>query len=116
MQSVKIKRSELLEKIKANRAAHVKDYDEAMVGYRQTVFKKLEEALAEIKSGGKIITRLDLVAPVTQAEDYDRAIAMLEMSVDDVIELSAHEFDNYVLDNWSWKNIALTANAMYKGR
>lgn len=60
-----------------------------------------------------IFLKSDLVAPENYISDYIRAIAMLEMSVDDVISLSQIQFDQYVMDKWVWKDSFKAINATY---
>jgi hypothetical protein len=35
---------------------------------------------------------------------------MLEMSAEDLVQLTAEEFDQYVLDNWRWRRFAFETN------
>lgn len=114
MNDVKINKTELLVKIIANRLAHETDYNEAMTAYRKKAIEKLTEMLKSAKSGGNILINTGLTQPVNQLSSYDKAIAMLEMSVDKEIELSERDFDCYVLDNWDWKAFTLMANSAYK--
>ena len=52
--------------------------------------------------------------PVSYADSYTRAIRMLELSVDDVIELEQDVFNQLVLDEWNWKRNFILSNATYK--
>ena len=56
---------------------------------------------------------INLAEPVDHTADYDRILAMLEMSVDDTISLSAQEFNQYVLDNWELSRLASYTNQSY---
>ena len=113
MQTVKINKAELLTVVKANREQHRKIFDEAITGYRECAIKELDAMLAEAKTGKRIRRSVSLVEPVDQTREYDKAIRMLEMSVEDVIELEDHEFSNYVLDDWGWKKSFLASNRAY---
>lgn len=113
MREVKIKKIELLEKVKTNRRAHEAEYVAALKGYRQEATDQLRCALFDAENGGPVKLRFDLDAPISQVKEYDRVIAMLEMSTEDVIVLSSHEFQQYVLDDWSWKELASSTNARY---
>lgn len=114
MDKVRIDKGDLLKKIKENREAHRKDYDEAVVGFKATAVDMMELYLRKAKEGGEITLHIDLRRPVNKLAEYDRAIAMLMLSVDAVIELTVYEFDCYVLDNWNWKLEATLANGAYK--
>ena len=54
-----------------------------------------------------------LPKPRTYAKEYETAIAMLEWTVDDVIELDSSQFQNFVLDDWSWKKQFSDSNTLY---
>lgn len=115
MQSVKVRREDLLEKLTANREEHAKEAAEAKENYREAVVKRLSEMLKQAKSGGKLETNVSLPSPQDNTRDYDNAIAMVQMSAEDIIELSAIEFRQYVLDQWAWRDSALLANSLYSG-
>ena len=102
MQQVTVKRSELLERLETNRSQHRDLFLKAQDGYRAQVVRELEAMLKEARDGKRIRRTVQLQEPVDQTREYDRAIAMLSMSVDDVIELSARDFQCYVLDQWDW--------------
>lgn len=116
MELVKIKKSVLLETLKKNRKAHRAIFEEAQVGYRAEAIKLLDKALQDAREGRKIITFVSLKTPINQTSDYDRAIKMIEMSVDENIEISEHDFACYILDDWSWKQNVMTTNAFYIGK
>ena len=40
---------------------------------------------------------------------------MIEMSVDENIEISEHDFACYILDDWGWKQNFMQTNAFYMG-
>src|SRR5262249_50853591 len=100
MNTVKIKREELLTKERANRDAHRTLFLKAQEGYRKLVIEELDRMLADAKAGRRIVRSINLAEPANHTGDYDRILAMLEMSVDDTITLDAQEFNQYVLDNW----------------
>jgi len=45
---------------------------------------------------------------------YKRAIRMLELSVEDIIEVEEDIFNQLVLDEWSWKNQFVNLTLLYK--
>lgn len=99
MDNVTVKRTDLLEKLKENRTNHSQLYKDAVEGFFTDTKKKLEKALARIEKN-EIISSVSVTQPTDHTEKYDEAIAMLEMSVSDEIELRSSEFNNYVLDKW----------------
>lgn len=112
MKTVKINKSALLEAIKKNRSKHENDVIIAIEAYKKEAFMQYEAAIILLKNTGKV-SRIILQEPVDKRDDYDRVLKMLEMSADVVIELDNHEFDQYVMDNWEWKNHASFANSTY---
>jgi hypothetical protein len=113
MNTVKVKREELLTKVRANREAHRDLFLKAQANYRKFIIEELDRMLAEAKAGRKIRRSIDLVQPRDHTSDYDRTIMMLEMSVDDTIILDATEFDQYVRDVWAWSQYDGTTLGQY---
>lgn len=116
MKSVKINTKKLLEVIKANRETHIKEYDTAVVEYRKDAIAELAANLKQAKSGGEIIHHISIVQPQNYSETYNTAIRMLELSEDEVTELSMSEFQQYVEDNWHWKGAFLASTSMYNAK
>ncbi len=112
MNEVSVKKKELLTTIQANRATHRQEFEAALEGYRTHVVAELERTLMEARRG-QTIRGVSFTVPSDHTDDYDRAIRMLEMSVDEEIEISQHDFAQYVMDDWSWKRDFLTTNSLY---
>jgi len=110
---VSVDKKELLEKLEENRTKHRAIFEEAIVGYRECAIELLDKRLAAIKSGKKINMIFKVIEPQDHTTDYDVAIAMIKMSVDDTIELDQTQFQCYVLDDWRWKRDFLYSNAQY---
>lgn len=115
MKEVKIKREDLLQKVRENRIAHKADLcelreemvkDITAYHYRQLEFLKAEDM-------ENVDTHFNFPIPEDHTEDYEQVITMLEMSVDDEIVLDHHEFQQYVMDNWAWKGEHLRNMAFY---
>ena len=113
MQSVKVERQGLIEKVRTNCDSHRELFLKAQEGYRKLVIEELDRMLADAKAGRPIRRSISLTEPSDHTKDYDRVIAMLEMSVDDTVTLDASDFDRYVLDNWDWSRFALSTNPAY---
>ena len=121
MQEVKVYRLALVAKITENRASHAKAYDEAMVGYRAAVEKAILKALRDHRK--RKLTPYEAIYPLrkldppqSHLDEYDRLLAMLEMSVDSEITLAEHEFRQFVLDEWTWKREFIASTSAYAGR
>jgi hypothetical protein len=93
MNDVKVKREELLNKVRANRDAHRSLFLLAQEGYRKLVIEELDKMLANARAGLPIKRSVSLTEPSDHTKDYDRVVAMLEMSVEETITLEAQDFD-----------------------
>ena len=113
LHTIKVKKDELLAKLVANRATHRAIFLDAQTGFREVVIHELDRRLKDARAGRAINIVFTMPAPVDQTGEYDRAIKMLEMSVDDVIELDEDQFSNFVLDEWRWKQQVHATNSMY---
>ena len=116
MQQVKVNKKELLMVLKLNRAKHLEEFNSASKIFIQDAIEKLQSMLTTAQNKGKIIQSLGLTEPVSYVSSYDTAIKMLEMSVDDIIELSQQEFIQYVEDSWGWKQSFVTTTSMYNNK
>jgi hypothetical protein len=104
MQQVTVRKQDLLAKLRENRKEHHNIFLEAQKSYREAAIKLLDQQLALARNGSPfMLSRIvKLAEPQDHTKDYDRAIAMLEMSVGDTITITAQEFANFVEDNWQW--------------
>lgn len=110
---MKFKKDELLEILQKNKDQHREIFKEACEGWRSCMLARLHSLVDDVKSGNPIKIHLGLSMPVDQTLDYDRAIKMLEMCVDDVIELDENTFANYVMDDWRWTHDFIASNVRY---
>jgi len=113
MKQVKVSVYSLLDILRKNREIHKNAMDEITQAYRQKVIVELDKALQAAKEGRRIITDLNLVSPLNMTYCYDRAIGMLEISVDSEIEITAEEYSNYVLDKWHWSGTVSSSSSFY---
>lgn len=117
MNAVKINRLELLTIVRENATKHVADYEEAVEDYKKAALKIATDNLALVQTGdvAQIAKFKNLPSyPVNYATSYTRAIRMLELSVDEVIEVEEDVFNQLVLDEWSWKHQFAASSALYK--
>ena len=115
MNQVRVKKTELLEILKKNKAEHEAIFAEAQKTWQTAVVKELTSQLA-IASENKLPSLLKLKKlepPKSYASEYERAIGMLEMSVDDVVEIDQQEYQNYVRDIWNWSRNWAYSNSAY---
>jgi hypothetical protein len=109
----KLEKEELLYILRKNRGNHEAIWLEALEEYRKKVIEELERSIADAKAKKGIRTYISLQEPKSYLAEYNTVIEMLEMSEDDYVELDYNDFNNYVKDNWRWKNDFLTSNAAY---
>lgn len=117
MNSIKMNRIQLLEIVRENKEKHIAEFIEAVNDYKllvlkisQSNFKLAKTADLEEFKGIKPIPS----TPTSYEDSYKRAIRMLELSIEDVIEIEEDIFNQLVLDEWLWKRGFVTANTMYK--
>lgn len=124
MREVKVKREDLLKKVKENRVTHIKEYREAVEGYKSAAIAELAKGMIQLKKQvddletGEMIrlstVSFNLAVPQDHTKDYDQVIAMLEMSVDDTLTIRSDEFACFVMDDWDWKQDFLNTSMLYK--
>jgi hypothetical protein len=103
MERLKVKTADLVKVLKENRQKHVNEYKEAVRQFRLRAAEALKRELDKCVSGKKFETNLGMTRPTSHEKDYDLVIKMLEMSVEDVTILDHNEFNQFVMDEWSWK-------------
>lgn len=117
MNSIKMKRLELLDIVRANKAKHIAEFLESVADYKVLVLQisaansKLAKT-ADLEQFKKI--KALPAAPKSYEDSYKRAERMLELSVEDIIEVEEDIFNQLVLDEWQWKQSFSVSNAMYK--
>lgn len=117
MNAIKMNRVELLDIVRKNKETHVTEYAESVEDYKKLVLQVAQANLKLAKSGDvEQFTYIKHLPqrPQSYEQSYTRAIRMLELSVDEVIEVEEDVFNQLVLDEWHWKHQFTTSNAMYK--
>ena len=113
MEDMKYARLGVLEKLKSNRIKHHADYENAIKGFKEAVVVGLELALTDAKAGKEYRLVLNEYKPTSYLTQYDRAIAMFEMSIQEEVVLTMQDFTQYVLDIWSWSDNFTAATSKY---
>jgi hypothetical protein len=104
--SINVKRTDLLTKLRENRDKHAAEFKVAMEGFRMEVLNVLEDAVAKLEKDDKSFDKglfMNEDPPQDHTADYDLVIGMMEMSVDEIIQMDSNSFNQYVMDNWAWK-------------
>lgn len=117
MKNVKIDKVNLLDIVRSNKQTHVSAYNESVNDYIAAALKIAEANLELAKSGD--LDQIQKIRslppkPVSYEDAYTRAIRMLELSVDAIIELDDHNFSQLVLDEWQWKQNFTATSSLYK--
>lgn len=113
---IRVNKSQLVGKIKENKANHVKEYEQAVKDYKEEAAKQLSDLSKKLEEG-KTNLKLELVSPVNKSDEYDKLIAMFETwEVDDFVDLSQEEFNQYVMDETSFAIHAKGLNTYYSSR
>jgi hypothetical protein len=109
-QTVNVKRVDLLTALKANLELHQREYEEAVIEYRQKLYKDLTKAAELVGLEGKLAPseyelkqiKVNFNFPPNYTQMYIEVIEMLEMSVDETINLDAQHFKMYIKNQWGW--------------
>ena len=115
MDYVKVNKDDLIRAIISNKNEHIKKYNDAIAGYKTKLIEKLYEAVELAIHDKELITTIIMPAPkpINHKSDYDLAIGMLEMSVEEIVEISDEQYRNFILDDWSWKSSFTTSSTSY---
>ena len=117
MNSIKMERVKLLEIVRENKEKHIAAYNESVEDYKAAVLKiaKRNHFLAKTGDLNQIGQMKKFPNhPVSYEDNYTKAIRMLELSVEDVIDIEEHIFNQLVLDEWGWKQQFVATGALYK--
>jgi len=110
---------EVLKKLRANREAHAEIVVESRKGFVQRAREALSGRLDDLAEGKVITLEFSLQPPQDHTRQYDLAIAMLELhqnAGEETIALKAADVQQFILDDWTWMDGFLLANAGYSGK
>lgn len=113
MRTVTIQKSAFVEKVTSNRADHRATFEAAIDGYRRRMVQELEDRIDDLKAGRQIDRIIRFEEPEDHTRDYDQALLMAEMSVDETLELTNAEFTQYIMDDWGWKQNFMANSSQY---
>jgi len=113
MKPITVSKSELLDKVRENRARHRQVFLDSLEGWRKAALAKLEDTVRDLQGGRTPEIRFSLVRPEDHTRDYDRVIEMLEMDIDSEFVLDEQDFSQYVRDDWHWKRQWLQTSSSY---
>lgn len=101
---ITVDRQDLLTKLKEGLEKHKAAFQLADQQYKQAVVEWFKEGLARVEAGDFSETqfRLEFGRPQNHADDFETAISMIEMSVQDQIVLDEKTFKQWVMGKWDW--------------
>ena len=114
VKAINVKRFELIDALNNNKKKHVEDYDDAFKTWKEEVIVKLKELLDKFSSDPKTPLEINLPEPVCFVKEYDIAIGMMELEVNEIIEISEQDSRRFFLDQWSWSQSFLSNTMLYK--
>lgn len=116
--TVNVNRQELLQKLRENKAEHVKEFNEAMIAYRAKLSQEYKELKKKINEASDAeLSKMRIVfsnAPASHEIDYDEVIDMLSVSVDETIQLDKDSFKAFYKNEWAWTASFKTLVGSYK--
>ena len=110
--TIQVEKSDLIAKIKENKENHIKEYDKAVVAYKEEAESQLMTEVARVQEGA-LDAKLNLITPIDNTENYDSILEMFEWEVKDVVELQQDEFKEYVQDKTDFAVRAQMSNTAY---
>ncbi len=110
---IEVKRVSLIVDIKENRKKHKETFEIAIEKYREKGIEVFEKNIERLKKGKMVDTYVHLIRPEDHTKDYYKIIGMLEMDIRQNIILTEEEYQNYVLDEWSWTEQWKTSTLSY---
>lgn len=120
--TVTVKKEQLLETLRENKKKHEAEFVGAVEGWKIKCFQKLDKKREDIASMSIEDLKKDDVhclvsveCPRSHADEYQRAIEMLEWHEGETLTLDQTSFRRYVQDEWDWTRSFKTLSASYKG-
>ena len=113
MDLITVNKQNLLLTLKENQKIHDEAYANSQLGYRKVVIKTLQTKLKDVQANKEIDLHFGLVGPVSYTDVYTTAIGMLEWCLEDIVQLTRTNYENFVLDEWSWSNNFKMASGLY---
>jgi hypothetical protein len=113
MREVTVPKDKLLGTMKLNRDQHRAVFLKAQKKYRAAVISALDDRLQQAREGGVINLGFALPAPQDFTAEYDAAIAQIEWDMGDTVTLSEEDFNQFVLNQWSWARAFAASTELY---
>lgn len=112
--TMKVVKADLIKTINENKETHIKAYAKAEIAYKAEALKQLTKLTSEVNDGSLKI-KLNLTTPVDNRKNYDKIVGMFEWDVEDKVELTQQEYNEYILDETESARHAMMSNQAYLG-
>ena len=118
MDKVTVTKEALLAALNVNLNIHVKDYAEMLEQRRNSTLQALNDEVGLIMSNPahQPAKSTYFAMPEDHTQEYKKAIKMTEMSIYTEIELTERQFDQLIMDNWSWTENNNILKTRYLGK
>lgn len=98
----------------SNLEKHRAEYTIAIDNYKKAYLARLRDLAKDFRKDSKIPEQyIGVTPPENNIKTYECVIRQLELSLVGGVALSVSEFNNYVMDDWSWKRDLAVLNQTY---
>lgn len=112
--SVNVERLAMVAAIKNGLAIHQAAYNEALADFKEYALLEVTKLQTAIAAGDFTRTSINLSVPQSHVQEFEDAIEIFEMSVDDNINIDIETFKAYFKNEWSWSRSFEVGAALYK--
>lgn len=97
-----------------NLEKHRSEYEVAVENYKKAYLARLRDLAKEFRKSSESPEQyIGVTPPQNNIKTYERVIKQLELSLVSGVALDVSEFNNYVMDDWSWKRDLAALNQTY---
>lgn len=115
MNTIPVKREELLTKLEENKIKHNADFETALAQWVEECTGALQAAAEKANSTGVIEEKplSELPKPKRFESEYDNAIERVKWFQGETVELDDRQFAAWVQDNWDWSHGFVANSTQY---
>ena len=129
LSTVRVSKKFLLDTLRANRVEHEKSWNEIMDARQKKMIEdynalyekiraQIDDRIEKVKADRDyhpegLSNYINAPMPENHTKDYDKVISLIDASLDEEFELNSTEFNQYVNDDWSWKEVFTTTSGCY---
>lgn len=113
MRDLTFKKADVVKALESQLVEHKTIVQEAWEGHKKRAIEELDRALKDIAAGTRAAVLVHVRAPEDHTEEIERALEMLKMCQEDIVQLDDGEFSMFVQGQWHWVGGFIANNAMY---